>query len=77
LILQVSFVEIYNEQIRDLLRSDGKGQQDRLDVRENEHGEVVIEGATEVVIRTPGDMAAAMDAGSALRAVGAHRWLDD
>jgi kinesin family protein 3/17 len=71
---QVSFVEIYNEQIRDLLRSEQtKGDANRLEVRENEHGEVVIEGVTEVVIKTPSDMAAAMDAGSALRAVGAHK----
>ncbi|KAL6748708.1 P-loop containing nucleoside triphosphate hydrolase protein [Haematococcus lacustris] len=79
--LKVTYLEIYAENIQDLLKtspqvsaasSPQKGQE-RLDIRETAAGEVFVEGATELVVHSPQEVAAALDLGNSARAVGAHK----
>lgn len=60
---QVSFVEIYNEQLRDLLDSK-KG---RLEVHEAAGQGMFVKGATKVVVRSVEDMRKTLEAGMAER----------
>ncbi|CAH2046818.1 unnamed protein product, partial [Iphiclides podalirius] len=48
----VSFVEIYNEGIYDLLSSNDRSASSKLVIREDSNGNVYVKGATQVFVRT-------------------------
>ena len=66
--LRVSYLEVYNEQLRDLLAEDGTGE---VHIREHPETGVYVEGAQETVVTQPHDMAEALVQGEKRRAVGA------
>ena len=51
--MQVSYLEIYNETILDLLCEPSKRKQSNLRIRENETGNVFVEGLEEAVVSSP------------------------
>ena len=65
-------LEVYNEQLRDLLAEDGTGE---VHIREHPETGVYVEGAQETVVTQPHDMAEALVQGEKRRAVGATRPL--
>lgn len=67
---QVSFVEIYNDQILDLLkRGNTPGQ---VTLREYADQQVVVEGAVEQRVISRHQVAYLLEAGNSQRAVAAH-----
>jgi len=52
-LMQVSYLEIYNETILDLLCEPSKRKQSNLRIRENETGNVFVEGLEEAVVSSP------------------------
>ena len=66
-LLRVSYLEVYNEQLRDLLAEDGTGE---VHIREHPETGVYVEGAQETVVTQPHDMAEALVQGEKRRAVG-------
>lgn len=80
--VQVSYVEIYNEAIKDLLvgspaASTGKGPAAKipaaLEVRDKPNGEVYIDGAVEGTAGNVKEVAALLEAGNSARAVASHK----
>lgn len=78
--LQISFVEIYNEAIQDLLPHSGAGPEGRpcsagsmVSVREGPKGEVMLEGASEQTVSSREAVAHILDCGNANRAVASHK----
>lgn len=77
-VLQVQYVEIYNEAIQDLLYRNSKAgaagaPPGKLDIRERPSGEVFVEGATEVAAGSLKEVAGLLEAGSAVRQTAAHK----
>ncbi|GJQ14738.1 hypothetical protein GpartN1_g6529.t1 [Galdieria partita] len=85
--LKVSFIEIYNEDVRDLLKQHSKkildgrsGAKDsfslapntKIQVREDESGNVFLEGVNEVTIQTYEDAIACLESGAIHRATASH-----
>jgi len=79
--LKVSFIEIYNEDVRDLLRQHSKRSIDgisnpppstKIQVREDERGNVFLEGVNEIVIQTYEDAIACLESGAIHRATASH-----
>jgi kinesin family member 27 len=64
--VKVNFIEIYKEELKDLLDSSEKD----LQIREDETGNTLIYGANEVVCHSLEEVMACFDAGSALRHTG-------
>mmetsp|Transcript_30871 Transcript_30871/g.80506 ORF Transcript_30871/g.80506 Transcript_30871/m.80506 type:complete len:510 (-) Transcript_30871:230-1759(-) len=79
--LKVQYIEIYNEQVNDLLvHAPGQNIEavpsstgSKLDIREHASGEVFVEGANSMIIRSPADLAYAMQMGNAVRATASHK----
>lgn len=84
--VQVSYVEIYNEAIKDLLvgssaAAAGAAQAGKaggkagsvLEVREKPSGEVYIDGAIEAAAANVREVAVLLEAGNSSRAVGSHK----
>lgn len=67
-LLHGSYLEIYNEEIRDLL---GRNSKMKLDLHEHPDKGVYAEGLTHVPVHTVGEIALLMDKGSKNRSVGA------
>lgn len=66
--LSVSMMEVYNEQIYDLLKSNRSAT---LSIRQTPAGKTFVDGAIETVVKTQEDIIAAMDLGNSNRSVGA------
>jgi len=77
--VQVSFVEIYNEMVRDLLIApdDEAAVKKSLRVRESKTNGVWIEGASEFYTASTDEIVALMARGSANRSIGATRMNAD
>lgn len=67
-VVTVSYVEIYMEELRDLLDMDTSSKD--IHVREDEKGNTVIVGATEQSVNTADEVMSCLDSGSAGRQVG-------
>ena len=67
-LLRCSYLEVYNEQLRDLLAADGTGD---VRIREDPRTGVYIEGAQEEVVVDASSIAEALVRGERARAVGA------
>jgi hypothetical protein len=65
--VKVGFVEVYGDEVRDLL------QPGRVVVREDAKGSIVLEGASEEVVKTPSEVLAILERGAALRTTGITR----
>ncbi|XPS74971.1 hypothetical protein M3J09_007083 [Ascochyta lentis] len=67
--LTATYVEIYNEQLRDLLLSDTVPHNSRPEVaiREEPGGRIILAGLTQVVINSVEDLLNALNFGSAIR----------
>lgn len=66
--VRASYLEIYNEDIRDLLNDDAKK---KLDLKESADGTVYVKDLTEVVVRDVESMNNVMNRGFKNRTVGA------
>jgi hypothetical protein len=86
--LQLTFVEIYNESVQDLLVAPAAfygpratplhGQPSSISVpplslRETAKGEILIDGVTEMSVRSKEEVMVALEAGNTNRATAAHR----
>ncbi|CAB4042382.1 kinesin KIF27, partial [Paramuricea clavata] len=67
-VVSASYIEIYMEEVRDLL--DLETSTKDIHIREDEHGNTVITGATEQVVETADEALSCLDAGAAGRHVG-------
>ena len=65
--MRVSFIEIYNEEIRDLLKKDGK---DKLELKETPDKTVFIKDVVMLNIKNVSEMENAMFSGNSNRSVG-------
>ena len=82
-VVKVSFLEIYNEKIHDLLDSRElggtgleswcAGQKTNLQIKEDRLRGIFVQGLTEVVVQTPQEMKAVMQTGSTNRTIAATR----
>jgi kinesin family protein 3/17 len=68
-LIRVSYLEIYNEEIRDLL---SKNHKDKLDIREDPDLGFYVKDLSCFVVKNPDDMRELMFKGKDLRAVGSH-----
>lgn len=68
--VKVSYIEIYKEELRDLLELNEDNKQD-LHVREDNKGNTVIIGATEIECETLDEVMSLLESGSAARHTGA------
>ncbi|KAK9834774.1 hypothetical protein WJX74_010161 [Apatococcus lobatus] len=68
-LVRASYLQIYNEVISDLL----KPERQNLTIREDRKRGVYVEGLSEWVVRTPGEVYGLMQRGAAERAVGATK----
>jgi len=72
--VEMSYLEVYNEEVRDLLLADDSGgDRTPLRIRENLDGEVYVRGLTSRVVRSAGDVGAAMKEASGRRVVAATK----
>jgi len=68
-LVRASYLQIYNEVISDLLKPESKN----LAIREDKRRGVHVDGLSEWVVRTPGDVYALMERGAAVRTTGATK----
>lgn len=68
-LVRASYLQIYNEVVSDLLRPERTG----LLIREDARRGVYVDGLSEWVVRSPGEVAALMARGRAVRATGATK----
>jgi len=68
--VKLSYVEIYNERVRDLLTARSAGS-DNLKIREGTHGGVYIENVVETYVNSVEQVLALMEQGQAARALAA------
>lgn len=68
-VLKATYVEIYQEQLRDLLLPESVAQQDRpqVAIREDPKGRIMVTGLTQVVINSVDDLLSALNFGSSIR----------
>ncbi|KAJ1402313.1 P-loop containing nucleoside triphosphate hydrolase protein, partial [Ochromonadaceae sp. CCMP2298] len=65
-LVRASYLQIYNEQISDLL----KPERSNLTIREDKRRGVYVEGLSEWVVRSPAEIYGLMERGGAIRATG-------
>lgn len=67
--LKATYVEIYNENLRDLLLPDGVGQYERsaVSIREDKKGNILLTGLRQVDINSAEDLMNALNFGSTIR----------
>lgn len=68
-LVRASYLQIYNEQISDLL----KPERNHLHIREDKRRGVFVEGLSEWVVRSPAEIYGLMERGGAIRATGETR----
>lgn len=74
-LLRVSYLEIYNEALKDLLAADqSSGTTNRLTIHENVKGRVHVNGIKEEVVTHPMQVLEALTRGQKARHVGATDW---
>jgi kinesin family member C2/C3 len=66
---KVSMLEVYNEQMRDLLTSESKDPEE-LKIRKHKNGNMIIDGLTEFTVSNEKDVLKLMTTGNQHRAVG-------
>eukprot|EP00977_Amphora_coffeiformis_P021702 scaffold9753_cov160-Amphora_coffeaeformis.AAC.5 len=69
-VVTLSYLELYNEQIRDLF-GDGKPASQNMRIRETPGGSVQVTGAVEKTVKSPADIGVAMEEASKKRVVAA------
>ncbi|RVD81701.1 uncharacterized protein DFL_009552 [Arthrobotrys flagrans] len=67
--MKATYVEIYNEQLRDLLLPDGTntGERRQVNIREDTKGRILLTGLQEMPIENVDDLLAALNFGSSIR----------
>lgn len=67
--LKATYVEIYNEQLRDLLVSDttSTGERSNVAIREDTKGNIILTGLQQVEINSVEDLMSALEFGSSIR----------
>ncbi|KAK6339528.1 hypothetical protein TWF718_008934 [Orbilia javanica] len=67
--MKATYVEIYNEQLRDLLLPDGTntGERRQVNIREDTKGRILLTGLQEMAIESVDDLLAALNFGSSIR----------
>ncbi|KAK4992216.1 hypothetical protein LTR66_006341 [Elasticomyces elasticus] len=67
--LKATYVEIYNDQLRDLLVPENVREQDRgqVSIREDTKGKILVTGLTQVNINSVEDLLSALNFGSSIR----------
>ncbi|TYJ58685.1 hypothetical protein B9479_000521 [Cryptococcus floricola] len=74
-LLRVSYVEIYNETLRDLLNfKKGPLKDDEKPVIHTQKGKVYVEPLVEEIVSTPEDVMELLEKGNAQRRIGATDW---
>eukprot|EP00795_Rhopilema_esculentum_P013146 gene13144-3938_t len=63
--LKVSFIEIYKEEVKDLLEFQGDGKD--LHIREDEKGNTIVAGLREETVHSLDDVMSCLDSGASLR----------
>ncbi|GAX81091.1 hypothetical protein CEUSTIGMA_g8525.t1 [Chlamydomonas eustigma] len=73
--LKAQYVEIYNENVLDLLSTEtsGKNGTSKLDIRERPDGDVYVEGACEINVKSREEVARILDQGNTKRSTAAHK----
>jgi kinesin family protein 4/21/27 len=54
--IKASFIEIYNEELIDLLGDDGSGARREVQIREDKDGHIIWGGLREVTVKNPGEV---------------------
>jgi len=70
-VVTLSYLEIHNEQIRDLFNDDANADPKKLKIRETPDGAVQVEGCVERRVKSPADIGAAMEEAGKRRVVAA------
>ncbi|PWW77800.1 kinesin-domain-containing protein [Tuber magnatum] len=67
--MKASYVEIYNEQLRDLLLPEGTRPEERvpITIREDTKGRILLTGLHQVIVNTVDDLLGALNFGSSIR----------
>eukprot|EP00730_Choanoeca_flexa_P002486 TRINITY_DN11067_c0_g1_i3.p1 TRINITY_DN11067_c0_g1~~TRINITY_DN11067_c0_g1_i3.p1 ORF type:complete len:1163 (+),score=245.02 TRINITY_DN11067_c0_g1_i3:231-3719(+) len=65
-LVRASFLQIYNEKISDLLTAN-KATDASLNVREDPNGDVIVDGLSEHVVKTPSDVRGLLELGTKMR----------
>jgi centromeric protein E len=73
--VKVSYVEIYNEELRDLL-ADSKTKSVSLTIREDKHGSITVENLKEVVVHSLEQLMEVFRAGEANKSIGSTKMND-
>ncbi|KAJ3305617.1 Kinesin-like protein kif3b [Kappamyces sp. JEL0829] len=69
-LVRVSFLEIYNEEVKDLLIKSSKNPKGGLDLKENPETGVFVKDLSAVVVKSVEELEKLMDVGNANRSVG-------
>ncbi len=75
-LLRCSFVEIYNEEVRDLLISNKKNDNKSLDIRDDPKKGTIIKDLTYITLKSTNEIQIALDKGNKNRHVGATSMND-
>jgi kinesin family protein 3/17 len=70
-LIRVSFLEIYNEEIRDLLIADPSRVSTTCELRESANGSVYVQNLSQIIVKNETDTTKVMNRGNANRTVGA------
>jgi centromeric protein E len=74
--VRVSYVEIYNEELRDLLNGNSRKSSSSLIIREDKHGLNTVDGLNEVVVESFDHLINIFKAGEKKRSVGSTKMND-
>lgn len=74
-VIKVSYVEIYNEELRDLL-TDNKRKTTSLVIREDKKGSIVVENLKEVAVRSLDQLMEVFRVGEANKSIGSTKMND-
>ena len=75
--VRVSYVEIYNEELRDLLKNDSsRKSSSSLEIREDKQGVIIVDGLKDVVVKSVEDLMKIFNAGEKKRSVGSTKMND-
>jgi hypothetical protein len=57
------------------LEPTGKNGTSKLDIRERPDGDVYVEGASEIIVKSREEVARILDQGNTKRSTAAHKWV--